>query len=440
MSITLFSTSRESRWRTAVAAATAGPEKLFNKNFLVLWQGQAVSQFGNQAFALMMMFWTRQATGSSSQVGLLMMLTSLPGLLLGPFGGAVADRHSRKALIIGCDLARGVCLLGLAALMARHGGSVETVLPALVAVALLEGILSALFFPAIAASLPDLVPREKVASANSLYQFSSRSAVTLGQAAGGVLFGWLGAAALCLIDALSFFFSASCAAFVSIPQPSDRPERASSYFQDTFEGLRFVRRQPGMLLFLLTAAALNFFFMPVFVLLPFYATNVLRSGSGLYGFLMAAFAAGGLLGFAVAGSLRPTGKARQRAVIAALLSNALAFSTLGLARQPWTAVASLVLVGFLTSIVNVLVVTLCQLAAPGAMRGRVMGLVLAMSRAMSPLGMALGGVLGDLTGHDIPPLYLACGLLPFFLLCLVSTRPDFRAFLAGEPKGGGGMV
>jgi MFS family permease len=419
------------------------PERLFNKSFLVLWQGQAVSQFGNQAFAVMMMFWTREATGSSSLVGLLMMLSSLPGLLLGPFGGAVADRHSRKALIVGCDLVRGTSLLCLAGLMARHGRSVEAVIPVLVLVALLEGIMSSLFFPAISASIPDLVPRQKVASANSSFQFSSRSAITLGQAAGGVLYGSLGAAALCLIDSLSFYISALSAAFVSIPRhpSSGRPERGgTSYFRDTLDGFQFVRRQPGMLGFLSIVAAINFFFMPVFVLLPFYSTNVLRSGPGAYGFLMAAFAAGGLLGFAAVGSLRPVGKARQRVVVAALLGNSLGIGALGFARQTWMAVALLLTVGFLTSIVNVLVVTLCQLAAPSEKRGRVMGLVLAMSRAVSPLGMGLGGVLGDVTGHDVPHLYLACGIFPFAILCVASLRSDFHIFLAGEPKGGGRMV
>ncbi|HYO12797.1 MAG TPA: MFS transporter, partial [Thermoanaerobaculia bacterium] len=241
MSFTFLSSRAGSLWRSTSAAEAVEPEKLFNRSFLVLWQGQAVSQFGNQAFAVMMMFWTREATGSASLVGLLMMLSSLPGLLLGPFGGTVADHHSRKMLIIGSDLVRGMGLLCLAGVMARHGRSVEVVLPLLVTVALLEGIMSSLFFPAISASIPDLVPREKVASANSLFQFSSRSAVTLGQAAGGMLYGALGAVTLCLIDSLSFLFSALCAAFVSIPRhrPSGNAERGT-YLPDTLEGLRFV--------------------------------------------------------------------------------------------------------------------------------------------------------------------------------------------------------
>ena len=78
-------------------AATA--RRLVNRNFLLLWQGQAVSQLGNQAFSLAMAFWVLEATGSASLMGLLPACTMLLTALLAPIGGAVASRRRRQ----GCD-------------------------------------------------------------------------------------------------------------------------------------------------------------------------------------------------------------------------------------------------------------------------------------------------------------------------------------------------
>src|SRR5947209_12481686 len=94
-----------------IADIAAPPARLWNRNFFLLWQGQTVSQFGNQAFAVAMMFWILENTGSASLMGLLMSLSILPGVLLAPFGGTFADRHSRVRILVVCDLIAGLGIL-----------------------------------------------------------------------------------------------------------------------------------------------------------------------------------------------------------------------------------------------------------------------------------------------------------------------------------------
>jgi MFS family permease len=412
--------------------------RLLNRNFVLLWQGQLVSQLGNQAFVVAMMLWTMRATGSASVMGSMLMLAALPGVFLAPVGGAFADRHSRRAIIILTDVIRGVGVLALAVLLLREPGETALILAGLFVFAVVGGVADALFRPAISAAIPDLVPPPKVAAANSLNQLSAQGAVFLGQALGGVLFELLGAPLLFFFNGLSFLFSAGSESFIRIPQELPEAPRGwrqilRTYLQDSREGFLWIWSRPGMRDFLLAASAVNFLAMPVFVLLPFYVEQQLVGGSaGWYGYLLAALSAGNVAGYLLAGALDLEGKVRSAVLVSALFVMALTISSVGLVSQPWLALAVFFVMGVATGVINISVMTLFQVTTPGAMRGRVMGLVIALAGAATPLGMGLGGLLGDLTGKNLPLLWGLSGGAIALVTLGVSLRPAFREFLAQE--------
>ncbi len=411
--------------------------RLLNRNFVLLWIGQTISQLGNQAYALAVSFWLMEKTGSASLMGLLLTVSNLPGVLLAPFGGTFADRHSRIRIIIVCDFIAGLSLLALTAVAFLAPGRVHLLVSLLFCVAVLLGVNRSFFVPAIAACIPDLVAKPKLAAANSINQFSVQAAVFVGQATGGVLYRLLGAPMLFLIDGLSFFVSAVSSMFIRLPEkPRERAaektgrEVFNSFMRDTAEGFHYVWRNRGLRNFVLSVSVINLLIMPVVVLLPFYVRLFLHKDAAWFGFLMAAISVGAVAGFLMAGGLKLQGHARARGILAGLVVLPLVFGTLGFLRLPAVALGGAFLAGAALGFINVQFAALIQGSTPRELRGRVMGLLNTMTGGLVPIGMALGGFAGDLTNKNVPLVYAVCGALAILVVLLTTSRRESREYLA----------
>lgn len=425
-------------------AAAPGKEsvrtgRLWNRGFFLLWQGQTISQFGNLAFSFAMMLWLKDATGSASLMGFMMFASLLPGILLGPFGGTFADRHSRIRIALVCDLLSGAAVLGLAFAMfdprvrALEPGAVRFVIGLLFSVSVVTGILRAFFTPALSAAIPDLVPRDKIPAANSLNQFSVQGSTLIGQAIGGLLYQTLGAPLLFLIDGVSFLYAAVCAAFIKLPPRAPKPasEHPFRHFlKETADGFRYLWSQPGLRDFIAMASFVNFFGMPIAVLLPFYVELYLKADDKWYGFLTAVIGAGTVAGFILAGTLKLTGRSRQKGILTAMVLAPIFFGLLAVVTNTWLAMVLVFLGGASVGVINVYLMSMIQMSTPGEMRGRVLGVVMTISGGLMPIGMALGGVVGDLTHKNVPLVYSVCGGAALLATLVGASRRDLREFLA----------
>lgn len=408
-----------------------------NRNFTLLWQGQLVSQLGSQAFAVAMMFWLKRATGSATVMGLMMMLSTLPIVLLGPVGGTVADRFSRRGIIIWSDVASGVAVLSLAALMFLRADDTALLVGWLFGIALLGGVVRAFFSPAISAAIPAIVPDRRLATANSLSQGSTRFATLIGQAIGGVLFRVLGAPVLFLIDGVTYLFSALSESFIEIPQ--EIPEGGVGWREtlrrvvdDLRAGLAHIRSCRGLPDLMAGAAVFNFFIMPFVVLLPFFVEDDLGVRPDWFGYLLAGLGAGGLGGYALAGSIRVSGRVRAALMIVSLAGLSTMVIGVGVARTAPVALALMVFAGICEGYFQVAAITLLQQATPDALRGRVFGVLHTLVLGLAPVSMGLTGVVSDLLDHNSRLIFVSCGIVMLATTLAAVADRRLHAFLTAE--------
>ncbi|HEX4603810.1 MAG TPA: MFS transporter [Candidatus Angelobacter sp.] len=407
-----------------------------NRNFLFLWQGQVVSQIGTQLFQVIVILSLKQATESATLVGLLMMASTIPALLLGPLGGAVVDRYSRRSVLITGDFIRGLALTGIACVLWFGSHSIVLIVCSLFAYSLLEGSVGAVWQPASMSVVPDLVPKEGLGAANSFIQGSFQICAVLGQAIAGLLFRTVGAPLLMLADAVTYFYAAISDAFIRIPalptNPAGEQKKQSSFKSEIMEGLRHIHSRPGMKMLFYTMAFFQLVMVPMLILFPFYVEDYLKAGPQWYGFLLAASGFGTFIGYGLGGAVKLSPRSSSRVTVVIMVTMSLCLTALSFVSGPWAALWLIGGVGAMDGFIVLKLITTLQLATPTEIRGRVFGLLMTITRGLTPFAMGLTGIIADMTHRNIPAIYLFCGVAATLLAANVAMKRECRDFLAGE--------
>jgi MFS family permease len=214
-----------------------------NRNFRQLWLGQVVSQLGDWFNTIALYSLLLQLTGSGRAVGLLLVARFLPSFIVGPLSGVVADRFSRRNIMIVSDILRAIVVLGF--LLVRKPEHVWLVY----ALTILQLVFSTFFEPAKTAVIPSIVSDRELLSANAISSVTWSAMLTLGAAFGGLVTGWFGTDAAFILDSLTYLSSALLVASVRFPR---RPIRVKSKLTitkalgitDTIAGARYVWQRP----------------------------------------------------------------------------------------------------------------------------------------------------------------------------------------------------
>ncbi|MBI3459875.1 MFS transporter [Candidatus Acetothermia bacterium] len=278
-----------------------------DRNLLLLWIGQFVSQTGDSLFAATVLFLvlTVEPTQGALKAGVVSFLETLPFLIFGLIAGSFVDRYRRRSVMLLSDAVRGALLLAVPLLWQL--GLLDWI--ALGAVAFLLSSFSTLFNPARDALIPELVSKERLLQVNAFVQTSTQAAVILGSLLAGALLGAQQATSqtptdvtamvrLLVFDSITFFFSFVTILLIRIQRES-RPAAAptTSALHDARLGLRYIAQSPLLMSLLVLTAVDNFFIMgPATVGANLFIKNTLGLKAQYLAFFAGALALGWFVG------------------------------------------------------------------------------------------------------------------------------------------------
>ena len=401
-----------------------------------LWTAQSVSSLGDGVTYAALPLLALTLTRDPMMLAVITATGTLPWLLFGVLGGALADRWDRRRTMRVADAARAVLLATAAAAAALDVLSI----PLLAAVAFLLGLGGLFFDTAVTAYLPDLLGRDPahLERANSRLRGTQTAASGFaGPPAGSALLA-LGRAVPLLADAVSF---ASSALLVrSLPAaPRPGPEARESLLRQARAGASYVFRDRLLLGLALRPAVGNIAFLAVETVLPLFARERLGIAAFGYGVLLTAEAAGGLLGTGIASVLgRRLGTGTALTCTAA--AEGLAILGLAAAPDPYVAGLALAVCGAGMGATMVLGPSLRQAIVPARLMGRVASTSRMLAMCAAPSGAFLGGWLA--TTYSLrAPLYAAAGLLLTMTAVTATMTSNRRVETAqrdAAPAGGPG--
>lgn len=375
-----------------------------------------------------------ELTNDPFALGLAAAFQFVPVLVLGLFGGVVADALPKRPTLIATQAAAMALAFALAVLVAT--GTVQVWHVYLLAVLL--GVVNAVDMPVRQSFVVEMVGRADVANAVALNSAVFNASRIVGPAVAGVLIGTLGMATCFFVNGVSYV-AVLLALFAMRPRellslPGVEFERSwGGVLGQLQEGLAYVRHTPTILLAISVLGIVATVGMNFNVLIPILARDVLGGDAGAFGFLMAASGVGSLASAVmIAYGQRPT----LRLLLFGAAVFGLALVLLSLSRSLPVSLLLMVVLGWGVIAIAAPTNTLIQLAVPDELRGRVMSLYTTVFAGSTPLGGLFSGTVAALAG--VPAALLVGGVLSLLTAVAAATRlppaPARRVSAAGPGK------
>jgi MFS family permease len=312
----------------------------------------------------------------------------IPVLFLGLFAGAMSDRMDRRRVILTCQ----AVMMGCSIMM---GVCIHTSIPDLTLVVFLgiSGVAYAIFTPAWISTIPFLVTREKILSANTLNNVQFNLARFIGPTIGGVLLVVTTPYVPFYLNALTFaaFMVLILLSKAGLPPPQPRRENVRASIVD---GFRYVSKNGWMGRILLTICGLSFFGFSFIVLIPSVCKQVLHVRDHYYGFLMGMTGLGALAGIVAVAVLKKRVGLKAMMTVGAFLTAAFLVA-FALSRYYWLSCLLAVGVGGSFLVFNAVAAAALQGNASPEMQGRVSSMLVVAYIGIFPLGGLLLGYLSD---------------------------------------------
>lgn len=384
--------------------------------FRLLFAGRAVSLLGNAVAPVALAFAVLEVSGSAAALGIVLAARTLPqvGFLL--VGGVVADRLPRHRVMVVAGVASGVTQAVAAGLLLGHVATV----PLLAVVELLNGVAFSFSSPALAGLVPQLLPAPLLQSGNAALALVRSSIAVVGAAVGGIVVAVTSPGVALAFDAATFLVGAALLARIRLPAGARLA--VGSAFADLREGWRAFRSRQWLWVVVAQFSVVNACLSGVvFVLGPVVADRYL-AGARSWGFVLAADAAGAVLGGLVALRWRP----RRLLLVATLAVFGETPFLLAIGAHPGTValVAAALLGGVCIEQFGILWDTALQQHVPGDLLSRVSSYDSLGSFVAIPVGQAVAGPVAAAIG--VAETAYAAAALVTLVTALTLLAPGVR--------------
>ena len=412
-------------------------ERRIRFNMFFMLTGKTISLLGSVVYGFALSLYVLKATGSGIGFAATLLSSLLPGVILGPFAGVLADRVNRKRMVIWMDILSGVVVLGLYFLIAQHGFK----LPYIYLTSILLSVCGTFFNVSMNASIPNLVDDKRLMRMNSLNQTITSGIESIGPVLGGVCYGFMDVKVFLISNALSFFLSAICEAFIDFKLTAkgeilgNGNLTVGKVFGEMGEALNFIKTTRAMWLVTLSAVIINFLTNLAYgVPVPFLINKVLGLPAWQFGCITTAYSLGILIG-ALSLSFLPEFKNKYRLMTTCLFITAACLFCIGFPGIPGLGLSHtaiflfyivvIFVMGANSSFFNVPLFTLLQRTVPDNYRGRVYGLLQTIIMALTPLSYIVAGFIID----KVPAYFLptvSSVLLAFFIIVSFMRNADIK--------------
>ena len=372
-------------------------EALRHRQYRLIWYGQIFASMGTWMDQVTRGWLIYELTDSALQLGLVRGIQAIPFLLLSPVAGSVADRYSRKMLVVLTQTADGVLFAVLALLILTGQIQPWHVYVTAVMMAMVQTFLQ----PARAALISDAVPANNLTNAIGLNAVVFNVARSTGPALAGVLIAKFGTGGAYAAQALFFFLATIWTTQLHSIASSAGGSRGHSAHEESFaqsiiEGWKFSWRNEVVRTALLVVMFASLFMGPFTTLLPVFARDILQVGAAGQGLLLTAMGVGALCSavlIASAGDRLPRGMLMLGSVMV------YGFFTVIFAASTWfwLSMALMVIVGLCHVHSHALVQTVIQSYSPAEFRGRTMA-IFHTSQVVLTVGAMLFGALSSIIG------------------------------------------
>lgn len=399
-------------------------KSLWNKDYILLLQGAAVSTIGDLMYSVAIGYWVYEQTGSSALMGIMSAISMFVTMFLSPFSGSIVDKCNRKWVLVGMDIMQGVVMLviGLLAYLDKLN------VPGVLIAAFLAALGSVFYSPAASTLMIDIIPHDDMVRGQSIFSGANSLINMVGTAFSGVMVAFFGVPLIVVFNGLSNLYSAFSELFIRVPKTLQQGTQVSAknILRDSKEAVGTIFSDKHLQLFVPCALILNLLAAgPLTLVLPFCMEKGFTVD--MYGYLMAVWTAASLVCVVVLGVVKLTPKARFGVMAGGFTGSVLFFILTYLS----TRFIPLCIMAFLASFTNCAGNTVynasLMLALPEKNRGAILGFIQAASVGGTALSAVIYGVLGD-----ILPLYLvftAGSLLSLVPMVYLSFNPRTREFV-----------